>query len=214
MPDDLDGRSDLDSGLRKGHQRDAAGVVLEVQRVREDVAGVGRAGGRPAANVVHLPGFSAPHLGNGTQRQFGPLNSQKRFQNRLVGAGRVPAVVRRFHHLVRQEQSAADVHTSALRQSLPRQQNGLFPGGNAVGIQVPAMGGGKTPHKPRPVPRVQGAARPLAVDLFQFQLPAHFRFTVEYGGYQLVRRAPVVHFIPGCVVIQTNRRAHGGQEPV
>ena len=102
---------------------------------------MGGSGGRPAADVVHLPGLAGAHFADGDQlRTRRPLNFQQRFHDSLIPADGFPDIVRFFHGVVRQKQSAADVHLAAARQFFKGKQHRVFANVLTIGVRIYGAG--------------------------------------------------------------------------
>ena len=187
-PDHLYGCADLDTVLGEGHQGNAAGIVLQVNGLGENVAGMGRSGGRPAPDVEHLPSLAGAHFADGDQFRIRcPLNFQQRFHNSLVSADALPDISRLLHGAVFQEESAADVHLAAARQSF---------NGEEHRVRAAVL------HQPGAVSRVHGAAGALGVGLLLRQGFRQTAARVEHIGGYTARS----------VVVQTHGCAHGFQQ--
>ena len=125
-----------------------------------------------------------------------------------------PDIVRFLHGVVRQKQSAADVHLAAARQFFKGKQHRVFANVLTIGVRIYGAGGIAAFYQPRAVPRVHGTTGALAVSLL-----GHHRFCqtavgIEHVGGYRVRRIAAAFFIPCGIVVQAHRRAHGFQQLV
>ena len=164
---------------------------------------MGGSGGRPAANVVYLPGLAGAHFADGDQLWTRrPLNFQQHFHDSLIPADGFPDIVRFLHGAVFQEQSAADVHFAVAREFLTGKQHRIFAGFLPVGVRVYAVGGITPLHQPGAVPRIYGAAGALGVGLLLRQGFRQAAVRVEHVGGYTARG----------VVVQAHGCAHGFQQ--
>ena len=164
---------------------DAAGVVLNVNGAREGGVGIGGSGGDPALRQINPPRLRPAQLDDGNNLLRAANQTQKRFQNGLVGGGKSVGVIGDHQRIVGQQIAAAEENRASPGRILNRHQHCTAPGG-------------KAPDKPLPGPDIDGTAPVLDEKLSALQsLRPHT--VCKIRGPEQLRRAGIVHFVSGIV---------------